>query len=104
VRETWRAPERHAPRLQQPVRAPSIVGAFVYSHSGEYGAAARDVRIPGLALDLEFIRSYRSGLAHGIGELSCGCTCTLAQQLGPSGVPDMQPEPGTTPATGGGRT
>jgi YD repeat-containing protein len=77
---------RHALRLQPPpVRNPSIVGAFVFSHSGEFGAVARDVRLPGFALDLELVRSYRSGLAHEIGELGRGWTCTLAQRVEASG-------------------
>src|SRR5262249_56491609 len=63
----------------------SIVGASVYSHSGEFGAVARDLPIPGFAPAPELVRSSRSGLAYGIAELGRGWTCTLAQHVEPAG-------------------
>ena len=57
------------------------MGAFVYSHSGEFSAVARDLRIPGFALDLELVRSYRSSLAGRTAALARGWTCNLARRV-----------------------
>jgi len=80
--ETRRARPRAARGLQQaPVRNASLVGAFVYGHTGEFGALARDLRIPGFALDIELTRSYRSSLSAQVGELGRGWTSNLARRV-----------------------
>jgi YD repeat-containing protein len=64
-----------------PVRNASIVAASVFSHSGEFSAVSRDLRIPGRGLDLDFIRSYRSSLTNSIGVLGRGWSCNLARRM-----------------------
>jgi uncharacterized protein DUF6531 len=66
---------------QPPVRNVSIVAAFVFSHSGEFGAGSLDVRIPGRGRNLDLIRSYRSSLAESIGALGRGWSCNLAGRV-----------------------
>src|ERR1700682_3077900 len=69
-------------RMQQPpIRNASIVAAFVFSHSGEFGAVSLDVRIPGRGPNLDLIRSYRSSLADSIGALGRGWSCNLARRV-----------------------
>ncbi len=70
-----------SPPRQAPAQNASIVGAFVYSHSGEFSAVARDLRIPGFALDLELVRSYRSSLAGRTAAFGRGWTCNLARRV-----------------------
>src|SRR5689334_13907182 len=66
---------------QATARNASVIAAFVYSHSGEFGTVSHDVRLPGRGLDLEFVRNYRSSLAGSIGELGRGWSCNLAKRL-----------------------
>ena len=66
---------------QPPVRNASIVAAFVFSHSGEFGAVSLDVRIAGHGPNLDLIRSYRSSLADSIGALGRGWSCNLARRV-----------------------
>ena len=66
---------------QPPVRSASIVAAFVFSHSGEFGAVSLDVRIPGHGPNFDLIRSYRSSLADSIGALGRGWSCNLARRV-----------------------
>lgn len=66
---------------QPPIRNASIVAAFVFSHSGEFGAVSLDVRISGPGPSLDIIRSYRSSLAGSIGALGRGWSCNLARRI-----------------------
>jgi len=66
---------------QPPIRNASIVAAFVFSHSGEFGAVSLDVRIPGSGHNLDLTRSYRSSLADSIGALGRGWSCNLARRV-----------------------
>ena len=74
-------PRPAVPIEQAPFRNASTVGAFVYSHNGEFGAVARDVCIPGFALDLELVRSYRSSLAGRTAALGRGWNCNLSRRV-----------------------
>ena len=64
-----------------PIRNASVLGAFVYGHSGEFGPTTTDLRLPGRGLDLELVRSYRSSLADRVGELGRGWSLSLAKRV-----------------------
>jgi hypothetical protein len=64
--------------MQQP---PIRNSASVYSHSGEFGAIARELRLPGRGIDLALVRSYRSSLAGSVGEVGGGWSCNLARRV-----------------------
>ncbi len=66
---------------QPPIRNASFVAASVYSHSGEFGAVARDLRLPGRGIDLALVRSYRSSLAGSVGGLGVGWSCNFARRV-----------------------
>jgi YD repeat-containing protein len=67
--------------VQPPIRNTSGLGASVFGHSGEFGPTATDLRLPGRGLDLALVRSYRSSLAHQVGELGRGWSLNLAQRF-----------------------
>ncbi len=66
---------------QAPVRNESVVGAHVYSHSGEFSPRVVDVALPGRGLSIQFIRKYRSALQQTLGPFGRGWTFTYAKRL-----------------------
>ena len=66
---------------QCPVRNESVVGAQVYSHSGEYAPLVMDFGLPARGVSFQFIRKYRSANCQVIGTMGRGWTFTYAKAL-----------------------
>jgi YD repeat-containing protein len=66
---------------QPPVRNQSVLGAQVYSHSGEYSPRVVDFLLPGRGLSLEIARKYRSAHHDRTGPLGRGWTLTYDKRL-----------------------
>ncbi|HET7458545.1 MAG TPA: DUF6531 domain-containing protein [Gemmatimonadaceae bacterium] len=66
--------------LAAPLRNASVVGAHVYSHSGEFAPEVRDLHLPGRGIWLAFTRHYRSGCADRVGPLGRGWTYGYAKR------------------------
>jgi YD repeat-containing protein len=66
---------------QCPVRNESVVGAQVYSHSGEYSPHAIDFGLPARGVSFQFMRKYRSANRQAVGPMGRGWTFTYAKAL-----------------------
>ena len=67
---------------QAPVRNASVLGAHVYSHSGEFAPEVTDVTLPGRGPSFTFVRKYRSARHDDeTGELGRGWTFAYAKRL-----------------------
>jgi hypothetical protein len=64
-----------------PIRNGSVIGVWVYSHSGEFAPAVTDLQLPGRGIDLAFRRTYRSSLAGRVSELGHGWTTSVARRV-----------------------
>lgn len=73
--------EHYSDFLQPPVRNASVVGAHVYSHSGEFGPQVTDCQLPGRGISFAFKRIYRSTGHRSLGEMGRGWTFTYAKRL-----------------------
>jgi YD repeat-containing protein len=71
---------------QAPVRNESVIGAQVYSHSGEFSPQVFDLEVPSRGLSFQFVRKYRSALSGEIGPLGRGWTFTYARRLEQDGA------------------
>jgi YD repeat-containing protein len=67
--------------LQYPVRNESVVGAQVYSHSGEYSPLVRDFGLPARGVSFQFVRKYRSANCKVIGLMGRGWTFTYTKAM-----------------------
>ncbi|MES0096634.1 DUF6531 domain-containing protein [Mesorhizobium sp. M0019] len=67
--------------LQSPMRNASVVGANVFSHSGEFSPAVVDFTLPGRGVSFLLARKYRSANSHAIGMFGRGWTFTHAKSL-----------------------
>src|SRR6266704_1873247 len=67
--------------LQAPLRGASIVGAQVYSHSGEFSPRVSDLAIPGRGISFRLTRKYRSSMSGTIGKFGRGWTFSYAKRL-----------------------
>ena len=66
---------------QFPIRNESVVGAQVYSHSGEYSPLVIDFSLPAKGVSFQFIRKYRSANSQVIGQMGRGWTFSYAKVL-----------------------
>src|SRR5712692_1784187 len=66
---------------QAPVRNPSVVGAHVYSHSGDFSPLVTDLVLRGRGVLFQFNRKYRSACSQDMDALGRGWTFTYAQQM-----------------------
>jgi hypothetical protein len=66
---------------QAPLRNESVVGAQVYSHSGEFSPRVFDIAVPGRGLSFQFVRKYRSALCEEAGPLGRGWTFSYAKRV-----------------------
>src|SRR5450759_4664388 len=66
---------------QAPIRNANMIGASVYSHSGEFAPVYTDLQMTGRGFDFKFIRAYRSSLAGHIGELGRGWSSSIAKKI-----------------------
>jgi YD repeat-containing protein len=66
---------------QAPVRNESVIGAQVYSHSGEFSPQVFDLDLPARGVSCQFIRKYRSAQHKEIGPLGRGWTFTYAKRI-----------------------
>ncbi|CAN7585600.1 DUF6531 domain-containing protein [Pararhizobium sp. LjRoot238] len=69
------------PLQPPPLRNESVVGAHVYSHSGEFSPEVLDLELPGRGLSFRFLRKYRSALAHQAGLLGRGWSFEYARRI-----------------------
>src|SRR5437660_7701460 len=67
--------------LQCPFRNESIVGAQVYSHSGEYSPRVMDFGLPARGISFQFIRKYRSANHQAVGAMGRSWTFTYEKSL-----------------------
>jgi YD repeat-containing protein len=70
---------------QAPIRGESVIGAQLYSHSGEFSPQVFDLEIPARGVSFQFVRKYRSGLNKHLGALGRGWTFTYAKRIEQSG-------------------
>ena len=66
---------------QPPSRNASVIGGWVFSHSGEFAPSSTDLRFPGRGIDFVFSRWYRSSLAGTVAELGRGWTTNVARRI-----------------------
>lgn len=66
---------------QAPIRNANMIGASVYSHSGEFAPVFTDLQLTGRGFDFKFIRAYRSSLAGCIGDMGRGWTSSIAKKI-----------------------
>jgi|GEM_PF-901329 len=66
---------------QAPVRHESVVGAQVYSHSGEYSPLVIDFSLPARDVSFQFIRKYRLANSKATGLMGRGWTFTCAKTM-----------------------
>lgn len=71
----------HARIQSAPVRNPSVVGAHVYSHSGEFAPQVTDLTLPGRGISFAFVRKYRSACHDDRGVLGRGWSFAYAKRL-----------------------
>lgn len=73
---------KHSNHFQQaPVHNDSIIGAQVYSHSGEFSPQVFDLELPARGITFQFVRKYRSAQHQHIGPMGRGWTFTYAKWL-----------------------
>jgi len=70
---------------QAPIRNQSVIGAQVYSHSGEFAPQVFDLELPARGVSFQFIRKYGSANKEQIDALGRGWTFTYAKRLVPDG-------------------
>lgn len=67
--------------LQCPVRNESIVGAQVYSHSGEYSPLVDDFRLPARGVSVQLLRKYRAANCYSVSPMGRGWTFPYLKKL-----------------------
>jgi len=70
---------------QAPIRNQSVIGAQVYSHSGEFAPQVFDLELPARGVSFQFIRKYGSANKEQIDALGRGWTFTYAKRFVPDG-------------------
>src|SRR4051812_10875648 len=66
---------------QAPIRNESVVGAHVYSHSGEFSPQVTDMALMGRGISFRFIRKHCSSRCQGVDPLGRGWTFTYAKRI-----------------------
>jgi YD repeat-containing protein len=66
---------------QAPVRSKSVVGAQVYSHSGEFSPQVFDLELPSRGVGFQFLRKYSSARYHDVGLLGRGWTFAYNKRI-----------------------
>ncbi len=66
---------------QCPVRNENVIGAQVYSHSGEFSPRVVDFGIPGRGISFQFVRKYRIACSQEICPIGRGWTFTYAKRI-----------------------
>ncbi|MDO8937752.1 MAG: DUF6531 domain-containing protein [Methylicorpusculum sp.] len=66
---------------QCPIRNESVVGAQVYSHSGEYSPLVSDFSLSARGVSFQFLRKYRSANCQSIGPMGRGWTFNYLKML-----------------------